>query len=100
MAFNDSSEGGLGKQNPWPERYRVIIQDRAGNQYPYNATTWLSEAKAVAPAAQQHLQRFTSTSDERADIYDVRVESLWAAPTSGNGTAKVDPSDLIDRLEW
>jgi hypothetical protein len=93
------SEGGLGQQGPWPNRYRVMIQDVNQNRWSYNAIAWFGEAKAVALAVERHLRRFPE-SDARSWIYDVIVASLGPAQVSSDGTTKVESGDLSDRYEW
>ena len=71
-----------------PKRFQITVVTMHRKTVSYSICTWLDERKAIALAAQVHLQR--SPDDQLYDVVSVlRI--------SGN---EPEESDIIDRIEW
>ena len=78
----------------WPARFEVRLKS-ARRATVYTVTTWKGAPKAVEIAAKHHAHLHP---DEV--VSDTETVELGGAPRADDGTALVEKSDLIDRMEW
>jgi hypothetical protein len=78
----------MAEQSKEPKRFKITIGTLHRKTLGYTICTLLDERKAIALAAQFHLQK---SPDDR--LYEVlNVESLHGC--------EADPDDIVDRIEW
>jgi hypothetical protein len=71
-----------------PKRFKVTVSTVHRKTHGYTVCTLLDERKALALAAQVHLQRMPE---------DRLYEVLSVEPLDG---CEANPEDIVDRLEW